>query len=512
MLTTYNAECVYKPVSNEIFEAEKLRKFLLISYPDDKCMHITHKSGYYYIVGRKLIGVGTFSKVFKAIDYTNLNNINVDYRKAVKILKKQKKEFTEKIALQEIQALMKINHPNIVKLDAVAESNSKIYLILEYIKGIDLVSLLANHNKLSEDEVIEIISQILFAISYCHSIGIAHRDLKPDNILFDENNKLKILDFGLDSLFGTDAIAHPFCGTPCYAPTELLTEKEYDARAVDIWSIGIITYLLLHGTLPYDGRNMFELNNKIRTGYPHISPHISTSAQNFIKSCLNIKPYERPNAIELLHNPFVKDFCKKLTNNPLYKIFFPDSPKPFALTVKTNTECLIAKASNTSLSLSSLNSTPRGTIPEDIAIPMSLNNNDISNDSLTELRKNTYDDKPKIHKISFQTKRRNSIDYTNISSKSSPNRTRSNSTDITYSDDEAMRFINKLETVIRALGSNVAISTNSGLICLYKDTKYSILLRHVKNSSIYGIQYKFLHGSLLVFNEISKKIDNMIYE
>jgi calcium-dependent protein kinase len=238
------------------------------------------------------IGKGGFSKVLE------VRNKTTNAIRACKYISKAKmNEKTLKRTVREINMLKKLDHPNIIKLYEVYESNKSIYLIMEKCNGGELFDNIIEHitkgKMYSEKQVSEIILQILSAISYCHKNGICHRDLKPENILLlnkenenGENNKIKIIDFGL-SQYISDKKLNSRVGTAYYVSPEVLS-GEYSEKC-DVWSIGIILCVLLTGEPPFNGANDSIIYNKIKNYNYHFSQkwrYISNEAKDLVSHML----------------------------------------------------------------------------------------------------------------------------------------------------------------------------------------------------------------------------------
>ncbi|RLN52207.1 hypothetical protein BBJ29_000777 [Phytophthora kernoviae] len=205
-----------------------------------------------YEIG-KTLGEGTFGKVKYAV------NTETDERVAIKVLDKEKiqKQNMGAQIKKEISIMKMVRHKHVVVLKEVLASRTKIFIVLELITGGELF-----------DKI------LVDGVQYCHENGVCHRDLKPENLLLDENGDLKISDFGLSALYeggGPDgpessraSLLHTTCGTPNYVAPEVLADKGYDGRAADVWSMGVILYVLLAGFLPFDEPTMSALFRKIQ--------------------------------------------------------------------------------------------------------------------------------------------------------------------------------------------------------------------------------------------------------
>ncbi|RRT48360.1 hypothetical protein B296_00046276 [Ensete ventricosum] len=143
-------------------------------------------------------------------------------------------------------------------------SKTKIYMVLEFITGGELFDRIARNGKLKEDEARKYFQQLIDAVDYCHSRGVFHRDLKPENLLLDSNGVLKISDFGLSALpQQEDGLLYTTCGTPNYVAPEVVKDKGYDGAKSDIWSCGVILFVLMAGYLPFEDSNLMSLYKKV---------------------------------------------------------------------------------------------------------------------------------------------------------------------------------------------------------------------------------------------------------
>ncbi|KAF6156673.1 hypothetical protein GIB67_017809 [Kingdonia uniflora] len=212
-----------------------------------------------YEVG-KTIGEGTFAKVKFA------QNTETGESVAMKVLAKStilKHKMVNQIK-REISIMKIIRHPYIVRLHEVLASQTKIYIILEFITGGELFDKIVHQGKLSERESRRHFQQLIDAVDYCHSKGVYHRDLKPENLLLDSQGNLKVSDFGLSALSQEGVeLLHTTCGTPNYVAPEVLSHQGYDGSAADVWSCGVILYVLMAGYLPFDETDLPTLYAKV---------------------------------------------------------------------------------------------------------------------------------------------------------------------------------------------------------------------------------------------------------
>ncbi|XP_030520612.1 CBL-interacting serine/threonine-protein kinase 1-like [Rhodamnia argentea] len=260
-----------------------------------------------YELGRTL-GEGNFGKVKVATDVESGQGF------AVKIIEKAKishLKITDQIK-REIGTLKLLKHPNVVRLREVLASKTKIYMVLEYATGGELFDRIANQGRLPEAEGRKLFQQLIDGVSYCHDKGVFHRDLKLENILVDSRGNIKITDFGLSALpqhFRDDGLLHTTCGSPNYVAPEVLNNKGYDGATSDVWSCGVILYVILTGYLPFDDRNLVVLYQKIFKGETHIPKWLSPGAKSLIRRILDPNPVTRITMDGIkAHNWFRQDY------------------------------------------------------------------------------------------------------------------------------------------------------------------------------------------------------------
>lgn len=214
----------------------------------------------------KTLGEGTFAKVKFA------KNVETGDSFAIKILDRDqvlRHKMVENLK-REISTMKLIKHPNVVKIFEVMASKSKIYIVLEFVGGGELFDQIAKQGRLKEDDAGRYFQQLINAVDYCHSRGVYHRDLKPENLLLDSYGVLKVSDFGLSTFsqkVREDGLLHTACGTPNYVAPEVLNDKGYDGTASDIWSCGVILFVLLAGYLPFDESSLAVLYRKVSPFY-----------------------------------------------------------------------------------------------------------------------------------------------------------------------------------------------------------------------------------------------------
>uniref|UniRef100_A0A8C1P9G8 non-specific serine/threonine protein kinase n=1 Tax=Cyprinus carpio TaxID=7962 RepID=A0A8C1P9G8_CYPCA len=194
---------------------------------------------------------------------------------------------------REVRIMKVLNHPNIVKLFEVIETEKTLYLIMEYASGGEVFDYLVAHGRMKEKEARAKFRQIVSAVQYCHQKRIVHRDLKAENLLLDADMNIKIADFGFSNEFTIGSKLDTFCGSPPYAAPELFQGKKYDGPEVDVWSLGVILYTLVSGSLPFDGQNLKELRERVLRGKYRIPFYMSTDCENLLKKLLVLNPGKR---------------------------------------------------------------------------------------------------------------------------------------------------------------------------------------------------------------------------
>lgn len=167
---------------------------------------------------------------------------------------------------REIHHHRQLHHPHIAQMYEVIATESYIWIVTELCCGGELFDYLVEKGRLSEDETRGIFGQLCLAVAYLHESGIVHRDLKLENVLLDEHCRVKLGDFGFTREYDRNALMETFCGTTGYASPEMLQGKKYQGPEVDVWSLGIILYCLLTGTLPFDDDNESVMRAKIVQG------------------------------------------------------------------------------------------------------------------------------------------------------------------------------------------------------------------------------------------------------
>ncbi|XP_078675681.1 serine/threonine-protein kinase MARK1-like isoform X17 [Branchiostoma floridae x Branchiostoma belcheri] len=236
----------------------------------------------------KTIGKGNFAKVKLA------RHVPTGKEVAIKIIDKtQLNPSSLQKLFREVRIMKMLNHPNIVKLFEVIETEKTLYLVMEYASGGEVFDYLVAHGRMKEKEARAKFRQIVSAVQYCHQKRVVHRDLKAENLLLDSDMNIKIADFGFSNEFTPGNKLDTFCGSPPYAAPELFQGKKYDGPEVDVWSLGVILYTLVSGSLPFDGQNLKELRERVLRGKYRIPFYMSTDCENLLKRFLVLNPLKR---------------------------------------------------------------------------------------------------------------------------------------------------------------------------------------------------------------------------
>ncbi|KAL6544868.1 CBL-interacting serine/threonine-protein kinase 20 [Orobanche minor] len=289
----------------------------------------------------KLLGQGTFAKVHHA------RNLKTGQSVAIKIIDKEK---IMRVGLidqikREISVMGLVKHPNVVKLHEVMASKSKIYFAMEYVRGGELFNKVAK-GRLKEDAARKYFQQLIAAVDFCHSRGVYHRDLKPENLLLDEFGNLKVSDFGLSALLNSkrqDGLLHTTCGTPAYVAPEVINKKGYDGEKADIWSCGVILFVLLAGYLPFQDSNLMEMYRKICRGEFKCPQWFPPEVKKLLSRILSPNPNSRVTLSQIMENMWFKKGFKRIE--------FPDidfdnednSPRSILETIDSDNEDVLTK-------------------------------------------------------------------------------------------------------------------------------------------------------------------------
>ncbi|XP_078055091.1 serine/threonine-protein kinase SIK2a [Mustelus asterias] len=240
---------------------------------------------------------------------------------AIKIIDKSQLDAVnlEKI-YREVQIMKLLDHPHIIKLYQVMETQNMLYLVTEYAKNGEIFDYLANHGRLSELEARRKFWQILSAVEYCHNRKIVHRDLKAENLLLDSNMNIKIADFGFGNFYKAGEPLATWCGSPPYAAPEVFEGQQYEGPQLDIWSLGVVLYVLVCGALPFDGPTLPILRQRVLEGRFRIPYFMSEDCEHLIRRMLVLDPSKRLTIAQ------IKEHKWMLTEVPVHRpIVYPQA-------------------------------------------------------------------------------------------------------------------------------------------------------------------------------------------
>lgn len=256
----------------------------------------------YEVIG--FLGQGNFAKVYHA------RNLQSGQIVAIKVIDKEQvfKGGMMEQTKREIQSMRMVQHPNVLQFYEVMASKTNIYFVMEYAEGGELFNRVAN-GKLKEDVARKYFQQLTSAVDFCHRRGVYHRDLKPENLLLDENGNLKVSDFGLSALTETkhqDGLLHTTCGTPAYIAPEVLNRRGYCGAKADVWSCGVILFVLLAGYLPFHDSNLRAMYRKISRAQYVFPRWFSKDVRRLLSRILDPNPYYRIATGKIMENPWFK--------------------------------------------------------------------------------------------------------------------------------------------------------------------------------------------------------------
>ena len=260
----------------------------------------------FYRIG-KMLGSGAFGEVRVCVHRES------GAQRAVKVLRKASMDEDEKKMLfNEINNLKDLDHPNILKMYEFFEDEKRYYIVTDICKGGELFDEIVSRGKFTENDAAMLMKQILSCINYCHKNHIVHRDLKPENVLLEQNkefDQIKIIDFGTSLVFDENSVLNEKLGTPYYIAPEVLA-KSYGPKC-DIWSCGVICFIVLSGIPPFNGSSDQEIMKKVKIGkFSFADPvwnSISDNAKDFITKLLTKDQNARPSAEETLMHPWIQE-------------------------------------------------------------------------------------------------------------------------------------------------------------------------------------------------------------
>ena len=252
----------------------------------------------------RTINRGSFSVVMLA------ENIKTGLNYALKVISRKILEEKETILHfeQEIRFHQSLKHENICELIEIIFQEDYIYMILEYCSNGELFDFVCNNPRLHASIVRKLFSQIVAAVNYLHSRNIAHRDLKLENVYLDESFNVKLGDFGFSHHVEKEQLLSTSCGSVYYVAPEIIKGEQYDGKKADIWSLGIILFVLTTSSLPWTEQNQVKLYNQIENAEYKIPGFVPREVQEVIRWCLKLQPSERPSIEQLLECHYVAGY------------------------------------------------------------------------------------------------------------------------------------------------------------------------------------------------------------
>jgi serine/threonine protein kinase len=254
-----------------------------------------------YMVG-KIVGVGSYGKVRAA--WHRLTGQKV----AIKTYDKSKLKDPEhwKRVQSEIKIMEQVSHPRIARMYEAVETPKRMHLIMECLDGGNLCSYVKSKRRLSEDESRRIFFQLVQALDVLHQSCVIHRDIKLENVLFDKNKEVKLIDFGFSTVSPNGKKLRVFCGTPSYMAPEIVRRTEYEGKPVDMWGLGVLLYALLCGCFPFRAKSYPDLYRRIARGTFTIPDELSSPVRDLLTQLLMVDPYARISAPNVLKHPWLQ--------------------------------------------------------------------------------------------------------------------------------------------------------------------------------------------------------------
>ncbi|KAF8677045.1 hypothetical protein HU200_046503 [Digitaria exilis] len=267
----------------------------------------------------KLLGKGSFAKVYHAL------HLETGEQVAIKIMDKvhlSKSNALQKQVMREIDIMRRVRHPNIVRIHEVMATKRSIFVVMEFVAGGSLDAYLAGRggNGVGEASARRVFQQLVSAVDYCHSLGVYHGDIKPDNILVDATgNTIKVADFGLSALADASspssspaAMLKTICGTPMFIAPEVFLRRGYDGAMADVWACGVVLFALAAGRFPFNERDDTIVYHKIRRCDYHCPPWFSAGLVRFIRRLMCPDPARRITIAQIKENPWFKKGFKEI--------------------------------------------------------------------------------------------------------------------------------------------------------------------------------------------------------
>jgi serine/threonine protein kinase len=234
---------------------------------------------------------------------------------AVKVIMKETMaaEAYQGLFERELRVFQQLRHPRVVQLYDLFQDDLNYYIVMEYCPNGELFGHIISSTKIPEDAARLFFKDVMDALGLVHAVGVAHRDIKPENIFIDADGRLKLGDFGLAKYVGESGITGTGCGSPCYTSPEIISGKPYNAKKSDMWSCGVLLFVMVTGQLPWTQRNQVQLFRQIRRGAYSVPDGVGPDCANLIRSLMTVKQDARLDVDGVLAHPWMAD----VVNQPI---------------------------------------------------------------------------------------------------------------------------------------------------------------------------------------------------
>ncbi|XP_038188494.1 sperm motility kinase X-like isoform X2 [Arvicola amphibius] len=298
-------------------DGSRTEEVMMQQDPQDRCSEEDVLTDHYKIL--KTLSTGNFAQVKMALHL--LTGVPV----ALKMLERGKTN--SNIIENEVEIMKFLDHPNIIKLFHVLKTTEHIYLVLEYASRGDLAGHILEVDHMPEVEVRHVFTQLVCAVKYCHENDIAHRDIKPENILIDANKIVKLCDFGLAINVSMEPESTMFCGTLPYCAPELFSSQDYDPRALDIWSMGVVLYIMMTKHYPFKGKTYNQMKIEMQKPRCYIPPKLPVHIASLIVKLFTTNPRQRPKIHGVMEHEWLKG-SEKFSKPTQSLELLPNKPNP----------------------------------------------------------------------------------------------------------------------------------------------------------------------------------------
>ncbi|KAI8350135.1 kinase-like domain-containing protein [Blakeslea trispora] len=268
----------------------------------------------------------------KIVPRANMQLISQSNGKSANQIAKEKarEENREARTIREAHIMMLLKHPHIIGMKDIVTQGPYFYILMDYVGGGQLLHYIVKRQRLSDRRTRQFSRQIISALDYLHRNSIVHRDLKIENIMIDKSGRnIKLIDFGLSNLFCPERQLTTYCGSLYFAAPELLKANPYNGPEVDIWSLGVVIYVMVTGSVPFDDKSMPGLHDKIKRGHVNYPAHISDECKDLLSQIFITDPAKRIIMTDIVNHPWLNKDAAPISNHmPVRKpITFPLDPK-----------------------------------------------------------------------------------------------------------------------------------------------------------------------------------------